>query len=204
MRSAILSSTQPSSSSKSPSASPSSWTMKSSTSSSTLERLPRFADRCVAVLAAAASFATASQASTQSAYTSTGAERSAGSQPRFSGRAAGQGAGPFVQKFQMLVPRTICICLECLAAHLALQVSDAGLLLDGHGNRVLVVAEETLESAGELLLLRNRSAHDPGYATVGTRLFGALGLLRRLALTLRTVRIHAGTAGHRTLPWRYV
>ena len=75
-------------------------------------------------------------------------------------------------------PRTIGVGLESLAAHLALQVSDAGLLFDGDGDRVLVVAEETLESGGKLLRLCYWSAHDPGHGTVDTHLLGALGLLR--------------------------
>jgi hypothetical protein len=47
--------------------------------------------------------------------------------------------------------------LECLAADFALEVADAGLLLDGDGNGFLVVAEEALESGGQLLLLGSTS-----------------------------------------------
>ena len=44
--------------------------------------------------------------------------------------------------------------LECLAAHLALEIADTRLLLDGDADRLLVVAEETLEGGGQLLLLQ--------------------------------------------------
>ena len=76
------------------------------------------------------------------------------------------------------MPRTVGIRLESLAAHLALQISDAGLLLDGDGDRVLVIAEEALKGGGKLLCLCYWSAHNPGHATVDTHLLRALGLLR--------------------------
>lgn len=47
--------------------------------------------------------------------------------------------------------------LERLAAHLALQVADARLLLDGDADGIFVVAEEALEGRGQLLLLRRAS-----------------------------------------------
>ena len=37
-----------------------------------------------------------------------------------------------------------------------MQVPDAGLLLDGHGHGVLMVAEQALEGCGELVLLLRR------------------------------------------------
>jgi hypothetical protein len=43
--------------------------------------------------------------------------------------------------------------LEGLTADLALQVADTGLLLDGDGDGLFVVAEEALEGGRELLLL---------------------------------------------------
>ena len=43
--------------------------------------------------------------------------------------------------------------LEGLAADFALEVADAGFLLDGDGDGLLVVAEEALEGCWELLLL---------------------------------------------------
>jgi hypothetical protein len=45
------------------------------------------------------------------------------------------------------------VCLEGLTADFALQVADAGFLFNADGDGVLVVAEEALEGAGELLLL---------------------------------------------------
>jgi hypothetical protein len=44
--------------------------------------------------------------------------------------------------------------LKGLAADFALEVADAGLLLDGDGDGFLVVAEEALEGGRKLLLLR--------------------------------------------------
>ena len=43
--------------------------------------------------------------------------------------------------------------LVCLAANLAGQVADAGLFVDGHGDCVLVVAEEALKRGSQLLSL---------------------------------------------------
>lgn len=40
------------------------------------------------------------------------------------------------------------VCLERLAADFALQIADARLLLDGHGDGFFVVAEEALEGRG--------------------------------------------------------
>lgn len=45
------------------------------------------------------------------------------------------------------------IRLECLAADFALEIADTRLLLDGHADGVLVIAEEALEGCGQLLLL---------------------------------------------------
>jgi hypothetical protein len=39
-----------------------------------------------------------------------------------------------------------------------MQVPDAGLLLDGYGHRVLVIAEQALKGCGELVLLLRRLA----------------------------------------------
>jgi hypothetical protein len=61
---------------------------------------------------------------------------------------------PFISK----LPRTVDIRLECLTADLAMQIPDTRLLLDGHGNRVLVVAEQALEGCRELVLLLWRLA----------------------------------------------
>ena len=74
--------------------------------------------------------------------------------------------------------RTVSRALELLPAHLALQVPNQGLLVDLDADGFLVVAEEALESGGKLLRLSYWSAHNPGHATVNTRLLGALGLLR--------------------------
>jgi hypothetical protein len=45
------------------------------------------------------------------------------------------------------------IGLEGLAADFALEVADAGLLLDGDADGLFVVAEEALEGCWEFLLL---------------------------------------------------
>lgn len=45
--------------------------------------------------------------------------------------------------------RTVDAGLECLPALLAGQVADAGLLVDGDGDGVLVVAEVAAEAGGE-------------------------------------------------------
>ena len=49
--------------------------------------------------------------------------------------------------------KVVDVGLEGLAADFALQVADAGFLLDGDGDGFLVVAEEALEGGGELFLL---------------------------------------------------
>ena len=46
------------------------------------------------------------------------------------------------------------VCLESLAADLALQVADTGLLFDGDADGLFVVAEEALERGWEFLLLQ--------------------------------------------------
>ena len=56
------------------------------------------------------------------------------------------------------LPRTVDVCLERLPADLAMQVPNAGLLLDGHGHGVLVIAEQALEGCGELVFLLWRLA----------------------------------------------
>ena len=68
-----------------------------------------------------------------------------------------------------------------------MQVPDPGLLVDGDADGLLVVAEETLEGGGELLLLlssvlaiRIGDRRYRGYqrARAGASLLGALGLAR--------------------------
>lgn len=114
--------------------------MKPSSSSTGLGSAPvRFVETSV-LRPAAASFATASHASIQSAYTSTGAERSVHNQHVCHPR-------------DTSAPHTVDIGLESLPTDLALQVADTGLLLDGHRHGLFVVAEQALECRWQLLLL---------------------------------------------------
>lgn len=50
-------------------------------------------------------------------------------------------------------PLTVDITLERLSTDLTHQIADTGLLLDSHGDGVLVVAEEALKRRWQLLLL---------------------------------------------------
>ena len=88
-------------------------------------------------------------------------------------------------------PHTVDVGLECLSAHFALEVANAGFLLNRHRDRLLVIAEETLEGRRQLLLLRNPSAprHSRAiYANLGNHTFlGPCGLLDDLRFPLHAV-----------------
>jgi hypothetical protein len=80
-----------------------------------------------------------------------------------------------------------------------LQVANAGLLLNGDGDRFLVVAEEALEGCWELLLLRNgQQRSEEGRemrAYKDTYPLGALRFARRFALSLRAVSLRMRPGG---------
>ena len=92
-------------------------------------------------------------------------------------------------------PHTVDVRLERLAAHFALQISDARFLFDGDGDGMFVVAEKALEGRRELLLLYNLSAEFRAALRPETYLLGALRLAGRLALALCTVSMRMRPEG---------